>query len=267
MADAAYHIARVSCPTQRKPPGHDHNFAEVFWVESGEGQHLVNGTSVPLATGDVIFMRAEDIHLPYASKGHTLVIVNLAFRLDTLAFLRERYFPQETGFFWSPNRLPECLTLRGDQHLQLGDTTRELAQTARTRLHLERFLLNLLCDLSAPLPAFNAPQPPPWIRELCLRLHDPEVMARGVPALVDAAGRSAEHVAREVKRWTGKTPTQLLNDARLNIAATMLCMSDARILDIALDAGFANLAHFYTLFRAQFGETPRQYRVRHRSVY
>jgi AraC family cel operon transcriptional repressor len=41
-------------------------------------------------------------------------------------------------------------------------------------------------------------------------------------------------------------------------------MGDQEILDIALDCGIGNLSHFYSLFRAETGMTPRAYRLSHR---
>jgi AraC-like DNA-binding protein len=69
-------------------------------------------------------------------------------------------------------------------------------------------------------------------------------------------------VARETKKWIGKTPTELVNMARLDYASQQLVQSHAKISDIAMDIGFNNLAHFYRLFRMQFGVTPRLYRLR-----
>ena len=57
-----------------------------------------------------------------------------------------------------------------------------------------------------------------------------------------------------------KTPSQLVNDIRLEYAARCLMQSKAEIMDICADAGFDSLSHFYHLFRAYFGISPRQFR-------
>ncbi|MFA6716926.1 MAG: cupin domain-containing protein, partial [Victivallaceae bacterium] len=49
---------------------HGHDFPEFFWVVSGEGIHQVNDNSIPVKTGDLIFMRSGDWHAVSAgSKG------------------------------------------------------------------------------------------------------------------------------------------------------------------------------------------------------
>jgi AraC family cel operon transcriptional repressor len=46
-------------------------------------------------------------------------------------------------------------------------------------------------------------------------------------------------------------------------ASRQLEMSSQCILEIAIDCGLSNLSHFYTLFREEFGVTPRAYRMSH----
>jgi AraC-like DNA-binding protein len=52
---------------------------------------------------------------------------------------------------------------------------------------------------------------------------------------------------------------------RLRAAATRLASETARILDVALDAGFGDVSNFNRAFRAEFGVSPREFR-RPRSV-
>ena len=101
---------------------------------------------------------------------------------------------------------------------------------------------------------------PDWLQEACLRIQEPDHFTRGVPAFVALCGRSHEHVSRLCRSLLGKTPTQLVNDARLARAAVELRTTAPSITDIALDCGFEDPGSFYKLFKARFGTTPRRYR-------
>ena len=57
------------------------------------------------------------------------------------------------------------------------------------------------------------------------------------------------------------TATALINELRLTRAAAELKMTDLPIVRIAAECGIANLSHFYRLFNARFGVTPRRYRL------
>jgi AraC-like DNA-binding protein len=79
--------------------------------------------------------------------------------------------------------------------------------------------------------------------------------------LAGSAGLSRYHFLRTFKAVTGVTPHQWLLRARLRDAAQRLAASSAPITDIALDVGFADLSNFIRSFRAEFGVSPRAYRL------
>ena len=114
---------------------------------------------------------------------------------------------------------------------------------------------------------FKHPPLPSWLAEAIANLSDARFAAKGVAALVEAAGRSPEHVARTCRAVYGKSPTDLVTEARLGHAALLLAGGDASIVKIAADCGFETLSHFYACFGARFGVPPASWRRRqHRIV-
>jgi AraC-like DNA-binding protein len=82
--------------------------------------------------------------------------------------------------------------------------------------------------------------------------------------LAREARLSPFHFLRTFESLTGATPHQYLMRTRLRAAATRLATEPARILDVALDAGFGDVSNFNRAFRAEFGVSPRFYRQHHR---
>jgi AraC family transcriptional regulator len=74
------------------------------------------------------------------------------------------------------------------------------------------------------------------------------------------------HYLRTFESLTGAAPHQYLLRTRLRTAATRLATEPARILDVALDAGFGDVSNFNRAFRAEFGVSPRFYRQYRRRV-
>lgn len=74
------------------------------------------------------------------------------------------------------------------------------------------------------------------------------------------AGLSAWHFLRLFARVVGVTPHQYLLRARLRKAARMLAEDERPIIDIALDAGFADLSNFVRSFHRVAGLPPRHFR-------
>jgi AraC-like DNA-binding protein len=80
--------------------------------------------------------------------------------------------------------------------------------------------------------------------------------------LAQTARLSPYHFLRTFERLTGVTPHQFVLRARLREAALRLSApkpARPKILDIALDCGFADVSNFNRSFRTEFGVTPREY--------
>jgi AraC-like DNA-binding protein len=80
--------------------------------------------------------------------------------------------------------------------------------------------------------------------------------------LAREARLSPFHYLRTFESLTGLTPHQYLLRTRLRAAATRLTSGSAKIVEIALDAGFGDVSNFNRAFRAEFGVSPRVYRQR-----
>ena len=68
-------------------------------------------------------------------------------------------------------------------------------------------------------------------------------------------------LSREIKRKTGKTYTQLVQEKRLAQAAFLLRSTDQNVDDIAAAVGYENMGYFHRIFRNAYGVSPRSYRV------
>ncbi len=84
--------------------------------------------------------------------------------------------------------------------------------------------------------------------------------------LAREARLSPFHYLRTFESLTGATPHQYLLRTRLRTAATRLATEPARVLDVALDAGFGDVSNFNRAFRAEFGVSPRLYRQHRRRL-
>jgi AraC-like DNA-binding protein len=79
--------------------------------------------------------------------------------------------------------------------------------------------------------------------------------------LASMARMSPYHFLRTFRAVTGITPHQWLLRARLRDAAGRLTTTRTPVTNVALDVGFDDLSNFTRSFRAEFGASPRQYRL------
>lgn len=88
------------------------------------------------------------------------------------------------------------------------------------------------------------------------------------PPRVDETAAALGTTRRTLQRRLaahGVTHEMLVDRARLASAASLLTDTDARILDVALDVGYSDHAHFTRAFRRWSGLSPRDYRRVHRA--
>jgi AraC-like DNA-binding protein len=83
----------------------------------------------------------------------------------------------------------------------------------------------------------------------------------GLDRLAAHARLSPYHFLRTFEQATGVTPHQYVLRARLRGAAQRLADAPEKIVEVALDCGFADLSNFNRAFRAEFGISPRHYRA------
>lgn len=258
-----YHVARVTYGPGGRLALHDHDFAEVCWIEAGAGEHHINGRTLPLAPGDLFVIRPRDAHGFRCLRG-PMTLANIAFATETSDDLRERYFA-DRDWPLAGGDLPAMFRLTGPAMSALHDAMSAMSMRQQSRLALDRFLLTLLGELTRRSEV--DPGLPAWLARAIVRFAEtPGALAEGVPALASMAHRSREHIGRVIKQHTGQTTTDLINALRLDHAAHALRLTDRPIVDLAADAGLPNLAHFYKLFKARFDTTPRRYRLRHQAV-
>jgi AraC-like DNA-binding protein len=78
--------------------------------------------------------------------------------------------------------------------------------------------------------------------------------------LAARTGMGVNRFLREFKATFSATPHQYIQQRRLARALELLRRTDASLTTVALETGFANHAHFSTVFRATFDITPSAYR-------
>lgn len=263
----AFHLVRAHLKGPRAAPIHSQDFPEVFWVERGEGLHTVNGEAVAMERGDLILMRSTDWHTLSSRAGSWgFILVNLAFAQDTLDFLRERYFSGDDRWFWQCSPLPAMVRMDPERLAWLALWVERLDSGPRSLLNLEIFLMELFRELDQSQPAPEREAGPSWLREALRKAASPAVFCGGTEALAQAAGRTPQHLNATLRKYRGITATQAVNLARMEFAARELRTSTKKIIEICLDCGFQNLAHFYRVFRSHFGKTPREYRRLHQRL-
>jgi AraC family cel operon transcriptional repressor len=261
-----FHVAHLGSQIRPFMPLHRHDYGEIFYVERGNGIHKVNGRLQPLARGNLIMIRplidSHCIHDPQSN----LSILNIAVRASSIRFLETRYCDSSPSFWGGAGKTPLILDLNLLQQEWIQAASQRLEASAQNRLETDRFMLDLMETLCAGGGGTETRHLTDWLRQACEMIHEPRYFVLGTRGFTMLANRSKEHVARELKKCLGVTPTEIVNQARMCYATDKLRSTDLPIIDIALDCGFESLSHFYKIFRTMHRVTPRQYRRNHQAL-
>jgi len=90
-----------------------------------------------------------------------------------------------------------------------------------------------------------------------------------LPKLAEIVGCSVNHLSQVINAGFGMSFFDYLNQFRIEHAKRLFAESSGRgdaALDVAFAVGFSANSTFYTAFKRYVGETPAQYRRKHRQV-
>lgn len=86
-------------------------------------------------------------------------------------------------------------------------------------------------------------------------------------SLSDHFGFSANYCSRMIKKYTGKSFTDIVLNIKFTKAKNMLDMGEKSIADIAENTGFNNIEHFNRLFKKRYHMTPGAYKSKSINTY
>ncbi|WP_162463052.1 helix-turn-helix domain-containing protein [Paenibacillus psychroresistens] len=250
---------------------HDHDFFELFLITEGNVYHIINGTRELITEGSLVFIRPDDVHY-YEKHGiKDCQLLNLAFPKVTLealyqylgkGFYIEKLLNSKTPPYTILSRIEINQMISRFQ--MLATIPNELKQEKKTELRalLAEIFINYYSERHQDIQSSI----PEWLENLNQDMKKTENFIAGLPRLHELSSKSPEYLCRMIKKYYEKTPTQWVNDFRLNYAVNLMTYTDDDILVVCLDSGFENLSHFYHLFKKKFHVSPSKYRKLNRKV-
>ena len=247
---------------------HTHDYFELFLTLDGEIVHLVNGARQTLPVGTLMLIRPQDCHDYVRTPGREFAFVNLCFTQAVFAQIADFLgdgFPAEA---LRAAQMPPAVQLESAEFLRMKRRMEALCAmpddcVPKLRCRMRTLLLEILTRHFGEYAEQPEHPVPAWLEQLDHQMHQNRNFIGGLPQMVQLSGKTREHLSRSIRRCYGKSASEYINDLRLTYMANMLRNSNHSIADICFESGFQNLGWAYTLFRRQYGVSPRQYRENH----
>ena len=249
-------------------PEHTHDYVEMVYMCQGQTIHEINGDTVVLHTGELLLIgqnTRQKIHRAEETDIAVNFIIRPEFFGQTLTYLGSEETPLRRF-------LIDCLCggHGGYLHFQTTDV-----------LPVQNLIENLLWTLICKTPYKQGlNQMTMGLLFLQLSNHTDRLKADTEETAVVQALRYVEEnycsgslgelasrmhydvtwLSREIKKRTGKTYTEHVQQKRLTQAAWMLKHTTYSVAEIARSVGYENISYFHRIFHSHFGCTPKYYR-------
>lgn len=252
-------------------PEHTHDYVEVVYVCSGQTVHIVNGKQIRLEQGDLLFLSQSCTHEVCNAGLHDVAvnfIVLPEFFYTTLATIGEEETPLRRF-------LVDCLTGRnpdaGYLHFAVSNVppVQNLVENLLFTLLWETPLKRKTSQLTMALlflqlmgltdTILNRDDGDGVVLQ-ALRYVESDYASGTLSELAQQLHFDMSWLSREIKRKTGKTFTQLIQEKRLAQAAYLLKNTAWTVADISVSVGYENISYFHRIFHDAYGKSPKHYR-------
>ncbi len=247
---------------------HDHDFGEICLVLKGMIRHHVNGQTQDLTGGTLVFIRPGDVHCFQQYENEICELVNFAYgmrMLDDLSqYLGSRVLLKRLSSPAMPPTYNISVSEADELSVQLLTiNTLQITAIDIAAIRVRKILADLFVTyfLEKEAPYVNTPSIPTWLERVCNAMKNDDNLRVGLKAMQAMAGCTPEHLCASFRKYINKTPTEFINELRVNKAARKLVESDEKILSIAYDLGFRSQSRFYQIFKKHYNLSPARYRA------
>lgn len=234
---------------------HWHEFYEIEYVVSGDGNCMIDDERYALEHGMLFFMTPVNLHTVDAKK---VDLYNLHFSSTVcnpsyLLSITSSNFPR--AFKISPKDMPFVET-----------TLKELTENIEDK-HFSSLLLNsLVAKLIKSADKTNTSRlSPVALAELYIinKFRDNISLSD----VAKYAGFSPTYFSAIFKKETGKSFKEYTDNLRYEYAKKLLLHSDFTVLQICSESGFDEYTNFLRRFKLRFGVSPQKFRNIHKSLF
>ncbi len=252
-------------------PEHTHDYVEMVYMCAGSTTHIVNGKTILLKQGDLLFLGQHTTH-EVCKADETDVAVNFIVLPDFFSSSLTAMGAEET-----PLRrfLVNCLCAEASEpgylHFQVSDVRPvqnlvenllwTLIQETQQKRKVSQMTMTLLfLQLMSHTDTLVTEDHEEAAIFRVLRYVEIHYADGSFSELAKILHYEQSWLSKQIKQKTGKTYTQLIQEKRLAQAAFLLKNTNKNVSDIACAVGYENMSFFHRIFAAEYGQSPKHYR-------
>ena len=268
MNDQAFVFDDVRISPDRQIDRHSHHQWELSHVIRGSGIRTIGDQSEPIAEGEVILIPPD---IPHVWNFDSDTVDDDGCIANISVFFEPRLLDGISDLFPEMKETIDRIRLQNEAKSYSGKTLDKIVgllysmrgHTASHRLPSMLQLMILITDtdnchgVGRNNVLNRSDQRLESIRTFCACNYAREISLDEIAAY---AGMNKSAFCTFMKRHSGQTFSEYINNHRLARAKERIEHSDDNISDIAYAVGFGNVTYFNRLFRTRYGITPKSVR-------
>lgn len=251
-------------------PEHTHDYVEMVYMCKGKTRHVINDTPVTLHQGELLLL-GQNARQEILPAGENDIAVNFIVRPEFFSNMIEYIGSEET-----PLRefIVKCLcgeNPSGYLHFRVAEVkpiqnlVENLLWTLITETPNRRSINQLTVGLLFVQLLNHTDRLYVGVKEeetIVRVLHyiEENYVFGSLTEIAEQLHHDLTWLSRHIKRRTGKTYTELVQEKRLSQAAWLLRNTRQKVIDIAAAVGYENVSYFHRIFAQRFGQAPKAYR-------
>ncbi|MFW5988111.1 MAG: AraC family transcriptional regulator [bacterium] len=257
-----FHCTFLSC-IEKTTDIHNHDFYELFLVSKGSIIHLINRKVQELKENTLILIRPGDTHHFKKLENQLCYLCNLAFTKNIFTTLKN-YINNNKLKTLIKSELPCSVTISNEKKYYIQNQVEKINTISQSRKNIKKIQYHtLLLDMISEFfyTEYNMKKNvPDWLNYIYKEMQKKENFLKGREVIIDLSPNSEAHTCRMFKKYFQKTPTEFVNNLRLNYASNLILNTDEEIQEIVYKTGFNNINYFYKLFKEKYHIPPGKYR-------
>ncbi len=252
-------------------PPHTHDFIEVVYMCSGSSVHIVDGNTVNLKAGELLFLSYDAVHEIKKTEREDIAVnfIILPHFFDkALSMLGQEDTPLRSFIIdalGGKTSSIKYLHFKVSDVLPIQNLVENLLYTLIIKTPNKRQLNQITVGLLfLQLTAFSErlsvnDKTEALILEV-YRYIEENYKNGSLNILAQNLHCDFYWLSREIKRKTGKTYTELVQEKRISQAEFLLTTTKINVSDISCAVGYENVSYFHRIFTKTTGMSPKKYR-------
>lgn len=254
-------------------PKHKHNYIELMYVYGGEMTHIIDDQKIILHEGELLLLNQNIEHsIEYCHEND--IIFNFIIKPEFLEFLSMMMEHENDVFnfifeaLYSYENNGEYLVFK----LQDNVLVKSYIESIITSLYVPQLnnslelkllvglLLTELMNHPEYIETYQANSYEKLISSTILKYIATSYQEGSLAVLSEMLHLPDYKVCKIIRKQTGQTFKQLVQNERLKNAVYLLKNTHLPVTDIMLEVGYENITYFYKIFKNEFHMTPHVYR-------